>query len=37
VAWMSDIGPHWVPAAFARWRGFRRLWLQTLAWLVRDA
>ncbi len=37
VAWMSDIGPHWIPAAFADWHGFKRLWRQTLAWLVRDS
>jgi uncharacterized membrane protein len=37
VAWTSDIGPHWVSAAFAKWPGFNRLWRQLLAWLVQDS
>jgi uncharacterized membrane protein len=36
VAWTSDIGPHWVPPAFADWPGFNRLWRQMLAWLTRE-
>jgi uncharacterized membrane protein len=36
VAWTSDIGPHWVPSAFAEWPGFTRLWRQILGWLARD-
>ena len=34
VAWTSDIGPHWIPAAFAKWPGFTKLWRQMLTWLV---
>jgi uncharacterized membrane protein len=37
VAWTSDIGPHWVSAAFADWTGFTRLWRQILGWLAGDA
>lgn len=36
VAWTSDIGPHWVPSAFADWPGFSRLWRQILGWLAQD-
>lgn len=34
LAWMSDIGPHWLPEAFARWPGYARLWRQALEWLT---
>ena len=34
IAWTSDIGPHWVPAEFAAWQGFGRLWRQCLGWLT---
>ena len=34
VAWMSDIGPHWLPPEFAAWPGYARLWRQTLAWIT---
>ena len=34
IAWMSDIGPHWVPDTFATWEGFARLWLNSLSWLT---
>jgi uncharacterized membrane protein len=34
IAWTSDIGPHWVPPAFAAWEGFGQLWRQCLAWLT---
>jgi uncharacterized membrane protein len=34
LAWMSDIGPHWVPPEFAAWKGYARLWTQALDWLV---
>ena len=34
VAWMSDIGPHWLPPEFAAWPGYARLWRQTLAWIA---
>jgi uncharacterized membrane protein len=32
VAWTSDIGPHWLPAAFSDWQGYGRLWSNMLAW-----
>lgn len=34
LVWTSDIGPHWLPAAFSDWHGYRKLWLQALAWLT---
>ena len=34
LAWASDIGPHWLPEAFATWPGYARLWQQALAWLT---
>jgi uncharacterized membrane protein len=34
MAWMSDIGPHWLPTPFVEWSGYRRLWLQSLDWLT---
>ena len=37
LAWTSDIGPHWLPQAFAQWEGYPRLWRQALAWLTRQA
>ncbi len=33
LAWTSDIGPHWLPQAFADWEGYARLWRQALAWV----
>jgi uncharacterized membrane protein len=33
LAWTSDIGPHWLPQAFADWDGYARLWRQALAWV----
>ncbi len=36
LAWTSDIGPHWVPPEFSRWKGYARLWTQALWWLVGD-
>jgi len=33
VAWMSDMGPHWVPQTFIDWPGYARLWRQMLSWL----
>jgi uncharacterized membrane protein len=35
MAWMSDIGPHWLPNAFVEWPGYARLWRQALTWLTR--
>lgn len=34
MAWTSDIGPHWLPEAFAAWPGYGRLWRQMFAWLA---
>lgn len=34
LAWMSDLGPHWLPDDFAAWPGYARLWQQALAWLT---
>ena len=34
VAWTSDIGPHWLPTPFVKWHGYKKLWLQALAWLT---
>jgi uncharacterized membrane protein len=36
LAWTSDIGPHWVPPEFVSWKGYDRLWKQSLAWLCGD-
>jgi uncharacterized membrane protein len=33
LAWMSDIGPHWLPTAFSDWDGYARLWTQSFRWL----
>jgi uncharacterized membrane protein len=35
LAWTSDIGPHWLPASFVEWPGYRRLWINVLAWVTR--
>ena len=34
LAWTSDIGPHWLPNAFVRWPGYKRLWIQALRWSI---
>jgi uncharacterized membrane protein len=34
IAWTSDIGPHWLPAAFSAWPGYARLWRNVLGWLA---
>jgi uncharacterized membrane protein len=34
LAWMSDIGPHWLPTPFVAWPGYARLWRQSLNWLT---
>ena len=36
LAWMSDVGPHWSPAAFGDWAGFPLLWRNMLGWLTRS-
>jgi uncharacterized membrane protein len=33
LAWTSDIGPHWIPPEFVSWKGYARLWKQSLGWL----
>jgi len=37
LAWTSDIGPHWLPPEFSAWRGYARLWKQSLSWLVGES
>jgi uncharacterized membrane protein len=37
VAWTTDIGPHWLSPDFCDWQGYRRLWLQMLAWLTENS
>jgi uncharacterized membrane protein len=34
LAWMSDIGPHWLPKTFSDWPGYGALWRQAFAWLA---
>lgn len=34
LAWTSDVGPHWLPDAFAAWPGYAKLWRQALAWVT---
>jgi uncharacterized membrane protein len=36
LAYMSDVGPHWSPAAFGEWPGFSLLWRNMLGWLTRS-
>jgi uncharacterized membrane protein len=36
VAWMSDIGPHWAPAEFVKWPGYKALWQNVLAWVTQS-
>ena len=35
LAWTSDIGPHWLPASFVEWAGYRRLWINAFSWATR--
>ncbi|MFC3322199.1 glutamine amidotransferase [Mesorhizobium cantuariense] len=32
VAWTSDVGPHWLPAGFIAWNGYKTLFEQMLGW-----
>ena len=32
VAWMSDVGPHWLPPEFSAWSGYKTLLEQMLGW-----
>jgi len=34
LAWMSDIGPHWLPTPFSDWLGYGQLWAQSFRWLA---
>ena len=34
LVWTSDIGPHWLPASYVGWPGYRRLW-NALSWAAR--
>jgi uncharacterized membrane protein len=34
LAWTSDIGPHWLPEPFVKWKGYKTLWTQALDWLT---
>jgi len=34
LAWTSDIGPHWLPASFVAWPGYKRLWINALSWIT---
>ena len=36
MAWMSDIGPHWVSKEFLIWKGYNTLWNQIIEWLVNN-
>lgn len=36
VAWMSDIGPHWLPPEFTAWAGYKTLCSRALSWVVGD-
>jgi uncharacterized membrane protein len=37
LAWTSDIGPHWAPAAFLAWPGYGTLFRNCLGWLTERA
>jgi uncharacterized membrane protein len=34
VAFTSDCGPHWCPAAFMEWEGYAVMWSQVVGWVV---
>ncbi|WP_246025870.1 glutamine amidotransferase [Saccharopolyspora antimicrobica] len=36
LAFASDISPHWAPAEFLEWDGYRRLFDQAVTWLAGD-
>lgn len=36
LAWMSDIGPHWLSADFMEWPGYDRLMSNMVRWLARE-
>lgn len=33
LAWTSDIGPHWLSPDFYAWKGYKKLWVNTVKWL----
>lgn len=37
LAYATDIGPHWAPAAFTEWDGFAPLWDRAVRWLAGEA
>lgn len=37
LAFASDISPHWAPAEFVEWKGYRRLFHQAVTWLAEGA
>lgn len=34
LVWTSDMSAHWLPEAFAKWPGYRQLWINCLDWLT---
>lgn len=36
AAFATDMGPHWLPAAFLEWEGFDQLWQSMVGWLVNN-
>ncbi|NTF44331.1 glutamine amidotransferase [Rhizobium rhizogenes] len=36
LAWMTDIGPHWLSAEFMRWEGYDMLMANMVRWLARE-
>jgi uncharacterized membrane protein len=36
LAWMTDIGPHWLSDAFMRWDGYDQLMTNMVRWLARE-
>ena len=36
LAWMTDIGPHWLSEDFMRWDGYNTLMTNMVRWLVRE-
>ncbi|TCM44697.1 putative membrane protein [Rhizobium sp. PP-F2F-G48] len=36
LAWMTDIGPHWLSQDFMQWNGYDRLMANMVRWLARE-
>jgi len=36
LAWMTDIGPHWLSREFLDWPGYDRLMANMIRWLARE-